>query len=107
MPRAERRRQHSRWDRGVRLYRLFGAHLLSGGLNPRLIQLLGHLTIFDQPPAQLQQSQHLMRQPPQGFDFFEGELSRLEIQNRENPQRITLVSDAQRIPSSVMSGMPQ
>src|SRR5258708_18238397 len=68
---------------------LFGASLLGGQVRMRPIQLFHCLVELDELSAQLQLGHHLMRKAAKRLSLFEGQLTRLEIEDTKCPQRIT------------------
>jgi hypothetical protein len=72
---------------------LLGARFLRSRLVARLVELPDRAVMLDQPATQLEQSENLARQAAQRFRLFEREPARLEIQDAQGSERITLVGD--------------
>src|SRR5258708_28052626 len=68
---------------------LLGARLLGDQVRMRPIQLFHCLVELDELSAQLQLGHHLMRKATKRLSVFEGQLTRLEIEDTNCPQRIT------------------
>src|SRR5260370_15613354 len=68
---------------------LFGTRLLGDQVRMRPIQLFHCLVELDELSAQLQLGHHLMRKAAKRLSLFEGQLTRLAIDDTKCPHRIT------------------
>ena len=66
---------------------------LGNGTVARALQLMQHLVALEQLPSQFQVNHRLPRQPPQCLLLLEGKFARLEVDDAQRAQRVTVLRD--------------